>query len=178
MKAIGIGVAVLGCLWISRAKADDARLAHARFVEGRGPGCPREHASRRQEAFRQGRRRQEGRQSARSDRKAFALPHGVSANGFNDKQRKAYNDLKKRYTPKLKDYLERIAKAHEEKDKNIAAKEMLVCVKDIRGEIDKILNMPAQEAAKKAAQRAKQAKQAEQARKKAAEQAKKWRRTH
>jgi predicted HicB family RNase H-like nuclease len=108
-------------------------------------------------------------------KKAFALPRGVSLSSLNDKQKKSYEDLKKRYTPKLKEYLDKIATSTSENSKNIAAKAMMDCTKEIHRELAEILDMPARDAAQKSAQKATQkaTQKAKQARKKAIQRAKK-----
>jgi hypothetical protein len=94
---------------------------------------------------------------------AFALPHGASVNELNDKQTKAYKELRKKFEPLLRDALKKMHEATEEKDKDKYARDGQRLVKEIKGEIDDIMAIPAIDA-QKAAQ-----KQAAEAQKRAAE---------
>lgn len=82
---------------------------------------------------------------------AFTLPHDTV---LDDKQEAAMKALKKRLEPSLRAAVEKTEKA-EGAEKTAAALDVRKINKEIRAEIDKILDMPAEEAAKKQAAAAK-----------------------
>jgi hypothetical protein len=81
---------------------------------------------------------------------AFAVPRGKT---FNDKQNQALKALKDKWEQKLRDAIEKTQKAEDAADKQAAAGEVRKITKDIRAEMQKIIEMPEVEAQRQATAR-------------------------
>ena len=70
---------------------------------------------------------------------AFKLPDHLKVEQLSAKQQQAYNQLKEKMTPKLRETLDKVSQAANQKDKDAAAGEVLKLRKEIKADIQKIL---------------------------------------
>jgi hypothetical protein len=73
----------------------------------------------------------------------FALPKHLTVEQLRPDQQQAYNKLKDKMQPKLQEALDKKDKTTDENDKNTAAREVMKLQKEIKADIQAILNQPA-----------------------------------